>query len=189
MLYEIRIHSRGGQGGKKAAKIIGYAAFLDGYDAQAFSLYGSERRGAPIASFIRIDEKKVLSRGYIQKPDCVVIMDDSLISEDSRTFNGLKEDGIVIINTSKSKEAIEKEIKKQLPKGVKVYTVNATEIALKKLGVPIVNTSMVGAFVKITKKVSQKNAVKALQEELSKKKDLLAGNEAAFEECYASVSA
>ena len=170
-----------------AAKILGHAAFLDGYDAQAFSLYGAERRGAPVASFVRIDKNKVLSRGYIEKPDCIIILDDSLIVEEIKALDGLEENGIVIVNTSRTKEEIEKQIRKKIPKNAKIYVVDATKIAIKHLGRPFVNTAIIGAFVKITGKISKENTLKALKEELKRKREFLKANEDAFMDCYASV--
>ena len=78
-MYKIRIHGRGGQGAKLAAKIIGSAAFLEGYEVQDFSLYGAERRGSPVTAFVRVDNEKIFERGYIQDPDCVIMLDETLL--------------------------------------------------------------------------------------------------------------
>ena len=67
-MYKIRLHARGGQGGKTAAKMLADAFYREGHHVQAFAVYGAERRSAPVASFVRVDNKKILERGYVQDP-------------------------------------------------------------------------------------------------------------------------
>ncbi|MCD6414411.1 MAG: 2-oxoacid:acceptor oxidoreductase family protein [Candidatus Diapherotrites archaeon] len=161
-MYKIRIHGRGGQGGKLASKIIGSAAFLGGHEVQDFARYGAERRGAPVESFVRIDDKEILERGYISDPDCVIVLDESLLDIVDVTA-GLKKGGLLIINSKK------KRIPKLEKKGFKVVTVDATEIAIKHLGKPIYNTAMIGAFAGLTKLVDSEHIEKALEHEIGKK--------------------
>jgi len=158
-MLEIRIHGRGGQGVKKAAQILGRAAFLSGYYTQDFSIYGAERRGAPVVSFLRIDKKPVLERGYIETPNIVIILDDTLNLK--RAIDGLEKEGIVLINSVKGKKLV--------LSGRNVLGVDATSIALKTLGVPIPNTTMTGAVVRLLKrKIPLKNLQKAIGTELLK---------------------
>jgi pyruvate ferredoxin oxidoreductase gamma subunit len=145
-LIEIRWHGRGGQGSVTSAELLAQAAISEGKYAQAFPSFGPERRGAPVQAFNRIDSREpVRIRADVTEPDVVVVLDPGLLSIVNVT-SGLKEKGIVIINTRKTAEQIRSEF------GIKgpIATVNATRIAREKLGVPIVNTTMLGAIIKVT---------------------------------------
>lgn len=145
-LIEIRWHGRGGQGAVTSAELLAQAAISEGKYAQAFPAFGPERRGAPVMAFVRIDaEQPIRLRTEITEPDIVVVLDPGLLSIIDVT-SGLKEDGIVVVNTSKSLEEVKKEIKVK----AKLAMVDATRIAREVLGVPIANTSMVGALIKAT---------------------------------------
>lgn len=137
-LRELRIHGRGGQGSVTAAELIAVAAFAGGVYAQAFPAFGVERRGAPVQAFVRFDDKKIRLRSQVYEPDYIIVQDSTLI-RDVNVFYGVKEGGIVIVNT-------EKPITEQVPPGVRVITIDATTMALKHLGVPITNTTLMGAF-------------------------------------------
>lgn len=140
-MLEIRIHGRGGQGSVTAAEILAIGAFKDGKYSQAFPNFGVERRGAPIQAFCRIDEKPIRLRCQIYEPDLVVVQDATLISDVDVTA-GLKEKGIVLINSARAPEKFKLG-------GVIVKTVDATRLALETLGRPIVNTVMLGALAKL----------------------------------------
>ena len=137
-MRELRIHGRGGQGSVTAAELIAVAAFEGGMHAQAFPAFGVERRGAPVQAFVRFDNKKIRLRSQIHAPDYIIVQDSTLI-KDVNVFYGMKEGGIAIVNT-------EKAIDSPVPKGVKVITIDATSIALQKIGLPITNTALMGAF-------------------------------------------
>jgi len=156
-MYEIRFHGRGGQGGRMAAEAYALAAFLEGKYAVSFPFFGAERRGAPVRAFTRVDDKKIRIKTQIYEPDYVVVLDETLI-ETEDVLEGLKEDGMVIINTSKKPEEV------QLSKPVKCATVDATSIALEILGRPITNTAILGAIAKATGKVSIDSIEKAIIE-------------------------
>ncbi|MDA3803042.1 MAG: 2-oxoacid:acceptor oxidoreductase family protein [Patescibacteria group bacterium] len=162
-MKEIRIHGRGGQGVVTAAELVAMAAFYDGKEAQAFPNFGVERSGAPIQSYARIDNKKIITREQVNNPDILIIQDDSLISDKS-IFDGCDKNTITIINTSDS----DKIDKKYLP-GKKNYYSNATEIALDIIGKNIVNTVILGAFAKNTKLVSLDSLKKAIKEKFKEK--------------------
>ena len=181
-MYKIRIHGRGGQGARLAAKIIGLAAFLEGNYAQAFSIYGAERRGSPVAAFVRIDREEILERGYIQDPDCVIVLDDTLLgSKEIGVFNGLKKGALVIVNTKKKIKG---------PAGAKTHTIDATEIALETIGRPIFNTAMLGALAKLSSVVKLDTIKKAVSEQLGeRKKHLVEQNLRAVQRCYNEVKA
>lgn len=140
-----------------AAEAYALAAFLEGKYAVSFPIFGAERRGAPVKAFTRVDDKKIRIKTQIYQPDYVVVLDETLI-ETEDVLEGLKEDGMVIINTPKKPEEVE------LSKPVKCATVDATSIALEILGRPITNTAILGAIAKATGKVSIESIEKAIIE-------------------------
>jgi pyruvate ferredoxin oxidoreductase gamma subunit len=145
-LTEIRWHGRGGQGAVTSTELLAQAAISEGKFAQAFPSFGPERRGAPVQAFNRIDSQApVRIRADIIEPDFVVVLDPNLLDKVNVT-SGLKKGGYVIINTRKTAAEIKSEFGIKHP----VATVNANKIAREKLGVPIVNTTMLGAVVKVT---------------------------------------
>jgi 2-oxoacid:acceptor oxidoreductase gamma subunit (pyruvate/2-ketoisovalerate family) len=146
-MIEVRWHGRGGQGGVTSAELLAKAAYLDGYKGvQAFPFFGSERRGAPVKAFTRISTKEINVRSQIYEPDIVAVLDSSILDLIDVT-EGLKEGGKVIVNTSSRASAL------NLNRG-HVYTYDGTGIALKLgllvAGLPVVNTTMLGAFAKAT---------------------------------------
>jgi pyruvate ferredoxin oxidoreductase gamma subunit len=178
-LYEIRIHGRGGEGVRMAAHVLGRAGFLSGMKTQDFAIYGSERRGAPVASFCRLSEESILTRGYIFNPDTVIVLDHSLDSE--TCLKGLKTGGKLIVNSEKTV--------KQFPNAI---FVNATKVAMETIGKPIPNIAILGAFIKITGILSLDSLKEAVREEMSgSHPEAIAGNLKACEQCYnmAGVSA
>ena len=153
-LIEIRWHGRGGQGAVTSTEILAQAAISEGKYAQAFPSFGPERRGAPVQAFNRIDSKApVRIRADITEPDVVVVLDPSLLDKVDVT-SGLKKGGPVIVNTRKTAKEIKKEFSIKYP----VATVNATKIAREVLGVPIVNTTVLGAVIKLTGVVKKESA-------------------------------
>jgi len=145
-LIEIRWHGRGGQGAVTSAELVARAAIGEGKYAQAFPSFGPERRGAPDQAFTRIDSKEPIKiRAEVTQPDVVIVLDPGLLSI-VNVISGLKDGGIVVINTKKSSEQIRSEL------GIdgRLATVDATKIARELLGVPIVNTTMIGALIRAT---------------------------------------
>ncbi len=142
---EIRFHGRGGQGAVTSAELLAVAAINKGMYAQAFPSFGPERRGAPVVAFCRLDNKRILLRDKIYEPDVVVILDSGLLTLID-PVEGLKPDGILIINTKKSYE----EIMNECRFSCRVGTVNADQIAREELGRVIVNTTMLGAVLRAT---------------------------------------
>jgi pyruvate ferredoxin oxidoreductase gamma subunit len=148
-LIEIRWHGRGGQGAVTSAEILAEAAISEGKYAQAFPSFGPERRGAPVLAFVRISaDQPIRIRSSITEPDVVVVLDPGLLRIVNIT-SGLKSDGIVIINTTKTAGQIGKEFNINST----IATVGATRIALETLGVPITNTTMIGSVIKATEAV------------------------------------
>ncbi len=145
-LIEIRWHGRGGQGAKTAALLLAEAAVEEGKYGQGFPDYGPERMGAPIRSFNRISGKPIYLHCHVSEPDMVVVLDDSLLDTVDVT-DGLDEDGVLLVNSTKSPSEIREKTKL---KGGKLYTIDATGISMDELGRPIPNTPMIGALLKAT---------------------------------------
>ncbi len=145
-MIEIRFHGRGGQGTVVASKVMADALAKEGNFVQAYPEFGVERRGAPVFSFIRIDNKPIYDKSRIYAPNHVVVVDPTLVEVIDIT-EGLKDGGVIIINSEKDAASF------KFPAKFKVATINATGIAVKhKLGTlaaPIVNTAIVGAVMKI----------------------------------------
>jgi len=144
-MIEVRWHGRGGQGAVTSVEMLALAAIEEGQYAQGFPSFGPERRGAPVAAFNRVDNKRIKVRSGVYDPDVVVVLDPSLVGLINVT-EGLKQDGILIVNTGKSPE----EIKEEVDFNGRVATVDASRIAWDELGVPITNTTMLGAVIKAT---------------------------------------
>ncbi|MEE8167378.1 MAG: pyruvate ferredoxin oxidoreductase subunit gamma [Candidatus Hydrothermarchaeales archaeon] len=161
-MKEIRFHGRGGQGVVTAAEILAVSAFYDGKYSQAFPVFGTERRGAPVTAFSRIDDEFIRIRSQIYEPDYIVVQDPSLLDVID-VAEGLKSDGKIIVNTEKSPKKLGLKIKAE------IRTINATKIALEELGRPIVNTTMLGAFVALTKEVSLESLEKAVSRRFPEK--------------------
>ena len=100
-MFQVRIHGRGGQGVVTAAELLSIAAFVEGRHAQAFPSFGSERTGAPVVAFCRIDDQPIRSREPIAEPDALIVQDPTLLHQVD-VFGGLGADGYVLINTSRS---------------------------------------------------------------------------------------
>lgn len=137
----IRIHGRGGQGAVTASRLIADAAYIDGMFSQAIPMYGTERRGAPLTAFVRLDKVRVRERELVQDPDIVVVL-DPLISTQQGVADGLKKGGLLILNSAHPPEEVE------IGGDFKIATVDATKIALETLRRPITNTAILGAFSK-----------------------------------------
>lgn len=179
-MIEIRFHGRGGQGAVTGANILAIAASKEGKDVQAFPYFGVERRGAPVTAFTKIDDRPVRIKSQIYEPDFVVVLDASLLKTVNVT-QGLKNGGVVLINTDKKPENI---------KGVKgkIATVDATAIAVKHgLGskeAPIVNTAILGAFARASGIVKLESIVQSILENAPAKKN---ENAKAAKEAYENV--
>jgi len=160
VLKEIRIHGRGGQGSVTAAEVLAHAAFIEGKWVQAFPYFGAERRGAPVKAFARISDEPILVHSQIYNPDYVIVL-DPLIYKVVDVTEGLKKDGIILVNTTKKPEEIGL-------KNCRVTAVDATGISLElnlvAAGLPIVNTSILGAFAKATDEVKLASILKVIKE-------------------------
>jgi pyruvate ferredoxin oxidoreductase, gamma subunit (EC 1.2.7.1) len=172
-MFEIRIHSRGGQGGVTAARLLAMAAFLDKKHATAAPFYGAERRGAPVTSFVRIDEEPIKIYSQIRSPNLVVVLDASIMDAVD-VLQGILENGTVLINSPHPVD---------LP-GVNVLTIDLTGIALSVdlvvSGSPILNTPVLGALAKMGV-ISRESAEAAIRDMFADERNVKAA-EAAYKE-------
>lgn len=144
-MIEMRFHGRGGQGAVTSAELVARAAIETGKYATAFPSFGPERRGAPVVAFARVDEKPIKLRCKIYNPDVVIVLDPSLL-DIAHPTDGLRERGILVINSNQDTDTL----KKRLSYQGRMAVVDASAIAREVIGVPITNTTMVGALVKAT---------------------------------------
>jgi 2-oxoacid:acceptor oxidoreductase gamma subunit (pyruvate/2-ketoisovalerate family) len=184
-MIEVRFHGRGGQGAVIASNILAEAAFIEGKEVSAFPFFGVERRGAPVTAYTRIDEKKIRNKSGIYAPDFVVVLDPSLI-EAVNIADGLKPVGQILLNTRADPAKLRKRL--GLSNDQILSTVLATDIAIKhRLGskaAPIVNSSVLGAFSKMSGVVSIESLVEAIRKNVPVKID---ENIAAAKEAYDAV--
>jgi len=173
---EVRWHGRGGMGAVTAAELVARAAISEGKYAQSFPSFGPERRGAPVLAFLRISDEFIRIRTNIYEPDVVVVLDPGLLSIVDVT-SGLKEEGKIIINSRKSPEQLKSEFGYKWP----VAAINARKIARETIRLPITNTTMMGAFLKVTEAVKADSLVEQLQERFGKRAE---GNIEAMRRAY-----
>jgi len=160
-MKEIRIHGRGGQGSLVLAQLLAIAAFKDGKYSQAFPFLGGggDRKGKPIQAFCRLDDKSIRLRSRVHHPDYVIVQDATILGEVD-VVSGIKENGIILVNTERALPRINVE------KNAKVLVVPASRIAQEILGRPIGNTALLGAFAAATGELTVKAASEAVKERL-----------------------
>lgn len=186
-IIEIRWHGRGGQGAKTAALLFADAALSEGKYIQAFPEYGPERMGAPVQSFNRLSDEPITLHCGISNPKYVAVLDPTLISAVD-VLAGVPQDGKIIINTSKTPDEIRKELN---IKNIKVYTIDASKIAMETIGRDIPNTPMLGAMAAATGLLDFERLLKDLEQKLNKKfaskREIVAGNLNAVKRAYKEV--
>ena len=179
-LVEIRWHGRGGQGAKTASLLLADAAFNTGKYIQGFPEYGPERMGAPITAYNRISDEKITIHSNIYEPDYVVVVDDTLL-ECVDVTKGLKEEGAIVINTTKTPDEV-----RPLLKGYngKVCTIDAKTISIETLGKYFPNTPMLAAIVKVSGIMEDEaflnDMVESFKHKFAKKPEVIDGNMAAL---------
>jgi len=180
-LIEIRWHGRGGQGAKTASLLLADAAFNTGKYIQGFPEYGPERMGAPITAYNRISDTPITIHSNIYEPDYVVVVDDTLLEAVDVTA-GLKEDGAIVINTTKGADYL-----KSVLKGYKgnVYTIDARKVSMEALGKYFPNTPMLAAIVKVSGIMSDEALLADMEgsfkHKFAKKPEVIAPNMKALE--------
>jgi len=186
-MIEIRWHGRGGQGTKTASLLLAEACFNLGKYVQGFPEYGPERMGAPITAYNRISDKSITLHSNIYYPDFVVVVDETLI-DSLEVTKGIKDDGILIVNSKKRNE----ELKRKLSdfKG-KTVTIDAKRISLKCLGKYFPNTPMLAAVVKVTGVADEEEFItlmeQAYKRKFSSKPDVIEGNMMALKMAFSEV--
>jgi len=173
-MIEIRFHGRGGQGAVTAAALLAKAAGYDDKYAQGFPAFGVERRGAPVKAFVRISDEPITLRSQIYHPDYAVVLDSSLM-ELPEVREGLKKESVIIVNSKDFQEDL----------GYKLYSFDATSLALEILGKNIVNTAMLGVFAKVTGIVSLEALLKVIEMEFPEK--LAESNKLLVKKAYEGV--
>ncbi|MFZ2649152.1 MAG: 2-oxoacid:acceptor oxidoreductase family protein [Burkholderiaceae bacterium] len=144
-MFQVRIHGRGGQGVVTGAEMLSVAAFLGGKHAQAFPSFGSERTGAPVVAFCRVDDQPIRLREPIMAPDVLIILDPTLLHQVD-LFSGVHPEGYILINTAKSLAALGIADFVKGFRAERLLTVPATELALQHVGRPVPNSALLGAF-------------------------------------------
>jgi pyruvate ferredoxin oxidoreductase gamma subunit len=177
-MFQVRIHGRGGQGVVTAAELLSVAAFLDGAHAQAFPSFGSERTGAPVVAFCRIDDRPIRVREPIVAPDALIIQDPTLLHQVD-VFGGLRPGGLVLLNSTRDAD--------ELGLGdMNVICVPASELARTHLGRPLPNAALLGAFAAATGVVTLASVEAAIRQRFAAKP--AEGNVAAALTAFASVA-
>jgi len=162
-MFQVRIHGRGGQGVVSGAELLSVAAFLEGRYAQAFPSFGSERMGAPVMAFCRIDTREIRLREPVMEPDALIIQDPTLLHQVD-LFNGLPKEGFILLNSTRTFEELGLAGFVGGFRAGRLCTLPATEIALKHVGRPVPNVPLLAAFAAITGQIRQESVIKAIRE-------------------------
>ena len=184
-MFQVRIHGRGGQGVVTAAELLSVAAFREGRHAQAFPSFGSERTGAPVVAFCRIDERPIRLREPILAPDAILIQDPTLLHQVD-VFAGLADDGYILINTSRGFDelGLGEFVAARPPE--RLCTLPATELALRHVGRPVPNAALLAGFAAITGRISLESVVAAISDKFPEA--IARANVAAAREAHAHVT-
>jgi pyruvate ferredoxin oxidoreductase gamma subunit len=179
-VFQVRIHGRGGQGAVTAAELLSVAAFMEDRHAQAFPSFGSERTGAPVVAFCRIDDRPIRVREPVMRPDALVVQDPTLLHQ-VNVFEGLRPDGLALINSPRSAAEL----------GLAEFaghalTVPATALAVRHFGRPVPNAVLLGGLAALTGCVTIKSLTAAVRERFPG--ELGRANAAAAHEAYDHVS-
>ena len=177
-MFQVRIHGRGGQGVVTAAEMLSIAAFQEGRHAQAFPSFGSERTGAPVVAYCRLDDREIRVREPIVRPDALIIQDPTLVHQVD-LFAGLAPGGLVLLNTERTFADLGLG---ELESRYRTLVVPATELALKHVGRPVPNAALLGAFAACAGQVSLEAVIAAIRDKFSGK--VAEGNIAAASEAY-----
>ena len=184
-MFQVRIHGRGGQGVVTAAELLSVAAFMEGRHAQAFPSFGSERTGAPVVSFCRIDTQEIRVREPIMEPDALIVQDPTLLHHVD-VFGGLRSGGWVLINTGRTSDELG-----LATLDARILTVPASDLAREHLGRPLPNAALLGGFVAMQDLVSLGALSAAIRDRFAGRvgDGNVAAAEAAFEYVRAELGA
>ena len=181
-ILEVRWHGRGGQGAWTASELLARAAIAEGKHIQSFPEFGPERMGAPVTAFTRISTEPIRLHCSVSNPDVVAVLDPTLLKS-VKVADGLSEDGgSIIVNTKDEPSAVRKLLSTDAGK---LWTVPASEISMKILGMSITNTAMLGAVARVTGIVNLETIEKMVKERF--RPDVAAKNFAVVKEAYQEV--
>jgi pyruvate ferredoxin oxidoreductase gamma subunit len=161
-MFQVRIHGRGGQGVVTAAELLSIAAFTEGRYAQAFPSFGSERTGAPVVAFCRIDDTEIRAREPISMPDALIVQDPTLLHQVD-VFGGLRDDGFILINSGRSFDELGLGEFVERFRRERLLTLPATDLAREHLGRPIPNAVLVGGFAALSGLISLQSVAAAIR--------------------------
>lgn len=186
-LTEIRWHARAGQGAVTASRLVAETAMDDGKYFQSMPEFGAERQGAPLRAFTRISPDPIEIHNNILNPDIVIVLDETLLPVID-VCEGMKEDGILLINTRMKPEQV-REISVGVPAGVQIKTVDASHIAVDTIGRDIPNTPIAGALAKITDVINVESLKKYVERSFGDKfpEKVVQGNIASIDRAYEEV--
>jgi pyruvate ferredoxin oxidoreductase gamma subunit len=181
-MFEILWHGRGGQGAKTAATMVAHVALSEGKYSQGFPEYGPERMGAPVRGYTRISASPITLHCGITSPDAVVVLDPTLLCS-INVLEGADKEGVVVINTPLTPQEIRK---KFAITGGRLYTCDATKIAIEEVGRSTPNTPMIGALIKATGILKLDSFAKDIEKKFSGKfgEKVVKGNIRALERAY-----
>ena len=165
-MLEVRIHGRGGQGVVTSAELLSVAAFIEGRHAQAFPSFGSERTGAPVVSFCRIDDREIRTREPISRPDVLIVQDPTHLHQVD-VFSGLGDDGYLLINTSRGFDELGLGEFVQRFRRERLLTVPASELAREHLGRPLPGAPLLGGFAGLSGLISIDSVAEAIRDKFS----------------------
>jgi len=165
-MLEVRIHGRGGQGVVTSAELLSVAAFIEGRHAQAFPSFGSERTGAPVVSFCRIDDREIRTREPISRPDVLIVQDPTLLHQVD-VFSGLGDDGYLLINTTRGFDELGLGEFVQRFRRERLLTVPASELAREHLGRPLPGAPLLGGFAGLSGLISIDSVAEAIRDKFS----------------------
>lgn len=184
-MFQVRIHGRGGQGVVTAAEMLSVAGFLEGKHTQAFPSFGSERMGAPVMAFCRIDDQEIRLREPVMTPDALIIQDTTLLHQ-VNLFEGVSAGGYVLINSPRSPVDLGLgDFIRDCP-NCKVLAVPASQLAAEHVGRPLPNAALLGGFAALTGVIQLASVNAAIEEKF--KGRVAAGNVAAARAAYTAVS-
>jgi pyruvate ferredoxin oxidoreductase gamma subunit len=189
-MFQVRIHGRGGQGVVTAAELLAIAAFAEGRHAQAFPSFGSERTGAPLVAFCRLDDRPIRSHEPVTEPDALIVQDPTLVNRID-VFAGLAPDGYILLNSRRDLRQLCPERHRD-----RVVILPATQLALTHVGRPVPNAALLGGFAALTGLISLESVVTAIRDRFGELASgtgqhgsgaVAEGNVAAAREAYATV--
>lgn len=184
-MLQVRIHGRGGQGVVSGAEILAVAAFLEGRYAQAFPSFGSERMGAPVMAFCRIDTRPIRLREPVLEPDALIVQDATLLNQVD-LFNGVPAAATVLINSTRPVADLGLESLLQRMPQLKLFALPATDIAVRHVGRAVPNVPLLAAFAALTRMIGIDSVIAAVREQFSTR--IAEVNIAAAREAYALAS-